>query len=243
MNWDAPFYDRRHHYVWQYGADLLPLLAPQAGERILDVGCGTGQLTARIAESGAQVEGFDRSASMVAQASEQFPALTLEVADVTTYTPRAHYDAVFSNAVLHWVRDADAAARTIASALRPGGRMVAEFGGKHNLSRVIDAVSRLAGPQAHPWYFPDLAEYSAVLQRNGLELRQGFLFERMTRMDEPVTGLRDWIRMFGQHWIPAEEDSEPWFRALEDAARPALFQSDGHWWIDYWRIRVVAIKR
>ena len=238
QQWDAGFYDRSHSYVWQYGADLLPLLAPQAGERILDAGCGTGQLTARIAEAGAEVDGVDHSADMIAQARAAFPALRFDVADLTSFTAPKPYDAIFSNAVLHWIRDADAAARRLAAALVPGGRLVAEFGGLHNVAAVCEAA---AGP--HPWYFPGIAAYGAVLERAGLELRQAWLFPRPTKMDDPVTGLRGWIKMFGAHWLDRvpEDAREAWFTRVEEHARPRLFR-DGDWYIDYWRLRVVAVK-
>lgn len=238
QQWDAGFYDARHAYVYQYGADLLPLLDPQPGERILDAGCGTGQLTARIAESGAAVHGVDQSPEMIEKARTAFPALRFDVADLTSLTFEQEYEAVFSNAVLHWIRDAQAAANCIAAALVPGGRFVAEFGGLHNCA----AVSAAAG-SAHPWYFPAIPEYGAVLQQAGLELRQAWLFPRPTKMDDPVSGLRDWIRMFGAHWIDRvpESDREDWFTAVEAAARPELFR-EGSWQIDYWRIRVMAVK-
>ena len=93
QQWDAAFYDQRHSYVYQYGADLVPLLAPQAGERILDAGCGTGQLTARIAEAGAEVHGIDHSAEMIEKARAAFPALQFDVADLTAFTLPHQVDA------------------------------------------------------------------------------------------------------------------------------------------------------
>jgi trans-aconitate methyltransferase len=236
--WDAGLYDQTHSYVWQYGADLLPLLNPRPNERILDAGCGTGQLTAKIAESGAHVDGIDHSPDMIGKARAEFPKLRFDVADLTSFAVDDPYDAVFSNAVLHWVRDADAAARCLAAALKPRGRLVAEFGGLHNCAAVSAAAST-----PHPWYFPSIAEYGAVLERAGLELRQAWLFPRPTKMDDSVNGLRDWIRMFGAHWVNPvpEADREAWFQRVEAGARPALYR-DGYWFIDYWRLRVVAVK-
>jgi trans-aconitate 2-methyltransferase len=238
QQWDACFYDQRHSYVYQYGAGLLPLLDAQPGERILDAGCGTGQLTARIAESGATVHGIDHSPEMIERARAEFPNLSFDVAELTAFTVRQPYDAVFSNAVLHWVRDAGAAARCLCAALIPGGRLVAEFGGLHNVA----AVSEAAGA-VHPWYFPGIAEYGGLLERAGLELRQAWLFPRPTKMDDPVSGLRDWIMMFGAHWLDRvpEAERDAWFDRVETQARPKLFR-DGHWYIDYWRLRIVAVK-
>lgn len=248
QQWDATFYDKSHSYVWQYGADLLPLLAPQPGERVLDAGCGTGPLTARIAEAAGPdgVFGIDHSSDMVAQAQAAFPHLRFATADLTTFRLEPDgelFDAVFSNAVLHWIPDAAAAARTLAAALRPGGRLVAEFGGRHNVGAVCEAAAG-AGGGSHPWYFPGIAEYAGVLESVGLELRAAWHFPRPTKMDDPVTGLRDWIRMFGGHWlhrVPPEAQPD-WFQRVEEAARPTLHRADGFWYIDYWRLRLMAIK-
>lgn len=238
QQWDAAFYDQRHAYVYNYGADLLPLLDPRPGERILDAGCGTGQLTARIADAGAEVYGIDHSADMIAKARAAFPALRFDVADLTSFTTTEKYDAIFSNAVLHWVKNAEAAARCFSAALVPGGRMVVEFGGLHNVATVCEAAG-----SPHPWYFPGIAGYGAILDRAGLELRQAWLFPRPTKMDDPVSGLRDWIRMFGAHWLDRvpESEREEWFTRVEAATRPKLFRN-GNWYIDYWRLRLVAVK-
>jgi len=238
QQWDAAFYDQRHAYVYNYGADLLPLLDPQPGERILDAGCGTGQLTARIAEAGAEVHGIDHSADMIAKARTAFPALRFDVADLTSFTTTEKYDAIFSNAVLHWVKNAAAAARCFSSALVPGGRFVVEFGGLHNVATVCEAAGT-----PHPWYFPGIPEYGAILEGAGIELRQAWLFPRPTKMDDPVSGLRDWIQMFGAHWLDLvpEAEREAWFTRVEAATRPKLFR-DGNWYIDYWRLRLVAVK-
>jgi trans-aconitate methyltransferase len=131
--WNANLYDAKHAFVWKYGADLVPLLAPQSGERILDIGCGTGHLTAQIAESGARVVGVDRSPEMATAARKAYPKLQFEVADARDLPFRDEFDAVFSNAMLHWIREPELVVRSVRNALRPGGRFVAEFGGKGNI--------------------------------------------------------------------------------------------------------------
>src|SRR5262245_47515749 len=130
--WDPALYQSSHSFVWERGRGLVELLAPQAGERILDIGCGTGQLTAEIAGAGAHVVGVDNSAAMIEQARANFPELRFEQADVRSLKFDHEFDAVFSNAVLHWVQQADTAAAVMSRALKPGGRMVVEFGGHGN---------------------------------------------------------------------------------------------------------------
>ncbi len=144
QTWNASLYDGRHSFVYKVVDDLLKLLAPQSGERIVDLGCGTGHLTSLIAATGASVTGLDSSAEMVREAQRQFPAIPFRVADATSFTVDEPQDAVFSNAVLHWVQPPAAAARAMAAALRPGGRMVCEFGGHGCVAQVIAALNRAA---------------------------------------------------------------------------------------------------
>jgi trans-aconitate methyltransferase len=129
QTWDADLYQSSHAFVWQQAADLIDLLDPKRGERVLDLGCGTGQLTARIRERGADVIGIDRSEAMVDQARQNFPDLQFEQDNATTFTLNWPVDAVFSNATLHWVKPPEAAVARVWAALKPGGRFVAEFGG------------------------------------------------------------------------------------------------------------------
>src|SRR5579883_3521506 len=141
-SWNASLYQARHSFVFEFGKDVLGLLDPQPGERILDVGCGTGQLTAEIARAGAEPFGIDSSAGMIAEARGNFPEIRFEVQDVCEMPFENQFDAVFSNAVLHWVKRAEDAAAAIARALKPGGRFVAEFGGHGNIRRLLDASDR-----------------------------------------------------------------------------------------------------
>src|SRR5436305_1035520 len=125
--WDAQLYDQSHAFVWRYGSGLLELLDPKPGERVLDVGCGTGHLTQKIADAGAQVVGVDASAAMIDEARRNFPDLKFELADATAMRFAEPFDAVFSNAALHWVKPPAAAVARMWEALRPGGRVVIEM--------------------------------------------------------------------------------------------------------------------
>ncbi len=240
--WNPEHYQARHSYVWQYGEVLIDLLAPQPHESILDLGCGTGQLTARIAATGAAVTGIDRSPEMIAEAKHNFPDISFLVADATAFELDKPNDAVFSNAVLHWVKDAGAAAACIFRALKPGGRFVAELGGHGNTRAVLEAVREVAGPIELPWYYPSVGEYTAVLERQGFEVRLATLFDRPTRA-EGEDGLQDWLVMFGGALFAGmTEDRQREARsAVADRLRPRMYR-DGGWTIDYRRLRVVAIK-
>ncbi len=244
-DWDARLYERSHSFVWKHGAALLDLLAPQPGERILDLGCGTGHLTARLAEAGAAVVGIDNSAAMIEQARREYPALHFETADARTFAFAEPFDAVFSNAALHWVRPPEPVIACVRRALKPGGRFVAEFGGKGNVRAVAGALAEAAravgAPEPEdPWYFPSVGEYAGLLERAGLEVGFAALFDRPTPL-EGEQGMRRWVEMFGGAWLGAVPAArrEDFFRLIEEQLRPALYR-DGVWTADYRRLRVQA---
>ena len=175
--WDAPEYQESHSYIWQYGASLVEMLDPQPGERVLDLGCGTGHLAAEIARAGCEVIGIDNSPDMVRIAKENFPDLAFHHADARDFHFSEGFDAVFSNAALHWIKEAEQVLDSIAGCLKPGGRIVAEMGGRGNIESVVSALRRaltakLGHPRAEvdPWYLPTIGQYSALLEQRGLEV-------------------------------------------------------------------------
>ena len=243
---DPKRYQAKHHYVTAAGADLVEVLAPQVGERVLDLGCGTGQLSAQIAAAGVEVVGIDLSAEMVEAAREQFPALSFVVGDAREFSFAEPFDAVFSNAALHWVKPPEAALACIAACLGQGGRFVAELGGARNVATISRGlINQLASrgfyPQS-PWYFPSLGEYAHLVEQAGLRVAYASHFPRPTPL-EGESGLRDWMAMFAETLtedVPPSMRKELW-EAVEDAVRPALYSDEG-WHADYWRLRVVAYK-
>jgi len=243
--WDAQRYQDKHSFVWRYGASLVELLDPRAGERILDLGCGTGQLTSQIAESGAHVVGLDNSPVMLEEARKNYSSLEFVLGDAANFRLPDAFDAVFSNAALHWVKNAAGAAESIARALRPGGRFVAEFGGKGNIRSIQAALRAVFGPSADdrsPWYYPSVGEYAPLLEQQGLEVRQANLFDRPTQLEGP-NGMEDWLRMFCGTYLrdlSAERAAEA-IRELANHLRPTLYR-DGVWTVDYRRLRIVAVK-
>ena len=244
--WNPDLYSKQHAFVWEAAGDLLGLLNPQPGERILDVGCGTGQLTARIAEAGAQVTGVDSSASMLEPARRDFPQISWLLADARKLHFPDPFDAVFSNAALHWIPEARQVAESVAGALRGGGRFVAEFGGHGNVETIVQAAIVAGARQGvnlqKPWYFPHLGEYANLLESVGLEVTFALLFDRPTRLEDPQHGLRNWMRMFGGPFLVQVPDPERFLDELVTEARPVL-ERDGVWWADYRRLRITAIKR
>lgn len=245
--WNAATYQDQFDYIWQHGASLLSQLGPQAGEQILDLGCGTGQLTAQIAASGAVVMGIDSDRAMIEQAKSNYPDLTFQVGDAACFALRNPVDAVFSNAALHWVSDAQAAACCMADALKPGGRLVAEFGGEGNVQGILTALSQVSGRQdLNPWYFPSLGEYVALLESVGLKVTFAHIFDRPTPLG--AAGLAGWLEMFGQRFF-AELSSAEWTALVKkvEAALVTLYKraengEAGEWVADYRRLRIVATK-
>ncbi|TDQ46109.1 class I SAM-dependent methyltransferase [Actinorugispora endophytica] len=243
--WDAELYDTRHAFVAGYGDALIDLLDARPGERVLDAGCGTGDHVAALAGAGADAVGVDASPEMVARAAARFPGIDVSVADLRELPFREEFDAVLSNAVLHWVPEADRAAAGLFAALRPGGRLVAELGGAGNIAAIDSGAGALrAGhglPEAaSPWYFPSIAQYTRVLEDAGFEVRAAWLFDRPTELTAP-DGLADWVRMFGAHLLAGVDDPGAFLAELSERLRPVLHR-DGSWWAGYRRLRVTAVK-
>lgn len=249
MQWDAQVYDNQHSFVFKYGNKILQMLNPQAGERILDVGCGTAHLTQQIAETGAEVTGVDQSESMLEQARRLYPQLNLIHGDIAHFTALQPFDAVFSNATLHWVTEADAAAHCMADALRKGGRFVVEFGGKGNVFHTVgaftQALQEITGRTlGREWHNPSIPEYTALLEKHGLEVTFAELWDRPTLL-EGEDGYRNWLKGFRKpivDAIPTDEEREAVLQRAEVLARPHLYR-DGAWYADYRRLRIVAWKR
>ena len=243
-SWNANLYEN-HAYVWHYGTDLVDLLAPQPGERILDLGCGTGQLTAQIAEAGAVAIGIDNSSEMIACAQEKYPDLEFLMANGANFRFSEQFDAVFSNAALHWLKPPESVIACIWQALKPKGRFVAEFGGRGNIQSIITGIN--AARQEHgyrevgnPWYFPSIANYATLLEKQGLEVLYAKLFDRPTQL-EGEGGISNWIVMFGNRLL-ADIPPEHKIRIIQTVAekvRPKLYR-EGTWWADYRRLRIIA---
>jgi trans-aconitate methyltransferase len=182
---------------------------------------------------------------MIEQARRAYPHLSFETADARSFAVVGPFDAVFSNAVLHWVREPEKVIACVRRALRPGGRFVAEFGGKGNVRTIAAALevatqSVLGVPAISPWYYPGVWEYATLLERGGMEATFAMLFDRPTPL-EGEAGMHHWVEMFGNSFLeripPARR--EEFVRRVEEAVRPELYR-DGKWFADYRRLRVVA---
>lgn len=246
--WDAELYEASHSFVWHFGEAVLAMLDAKPGEQILDLGCGPGHLTYKIAERGAHAVGLDASPEMIGLARRNYPDLTFVLEDAARMQFDREFDAVFSNAALHWMLDAVGVARALVQALRPGGRFVAELGGKGNIRQIELAVEKIARarvgealPRART-FFPSVAEYSRLLEAAGLEVRFARLFDRPTEL-EGADGMETWLRQFKAYYFDAltPPQREAALREVVDELRPVLYR-EGKWTADYRRLQIAAVK-
>jgi trans-aconitate methyltransferase len=241
--WDASAYSRHGRFVAELAEPLVEVLDPKPGERVLDLGCGDGFLTMRIAESGASVVGIDSSPPMVAAARARGVQAYCARAEMRVFEET--FDAVFSNATLHWIRDQDAVLENVRNVLKPGGRFVAELGGHGNIAAIrvaLMAVLRshdMAPEVVESNYFFTIEEYQGLLEKHG------FAVERITLVPRPTplaSGIPGWLETFRAGLLdrlPPDVRAQ----AVEEIVvllKPVLCDRKGNWTADYVRLRFVA---
>ncbi|WP_147533873.1 class I SAM-dependent methyltransferase [Bacillus marasmi] len=248
-HWNANLYDEKHAFVSQFGQSVIELLTPKQGEKILDLGCGTGDLAQIINGLGATVVGVDKSENMVKQAQDKYPDIRFFVKDATQLEYHEEFDAVFSNATLHWVKAPKQALQSIYSSLKPGGRFVAELGGKGNVQKITDEVisqyekhGQKFDIEKFPWYFPSIGEYTALMEEVGFTVAFCVYFDRPTPL-EGENGITNWIEMFGSSLFAGMDAKikQEIITNSESNLRNILYKN-GKWVADYKRLRVIGIK-
>jgi len=245
QRWNPSDYERNARFVSDYGSSVVELLDPRPGERILDLGCGDGVLTRKLLERGCEVVGVDSSADMVEVARTL--GVDARVMDGHELTFQAEFDAVFSNAALHWMTRPERVLAGVSRALKPGGRFVGEFGGYGNIDAVLAGIKgalaerRLDFDAMNPWYYPTDEEYRTLLERHGMRVVQCALFPRPTRLPTDLAG---WLRVFGRSFLDAlpEVEREPFVADVVERCRPRLYDPAQGWWVDYVRLRFFAVK-
>lgn len=251
QHWDPGRYARDAGFVAELGRPVVDLLAPRPGERILDLGCGDGALTEVLRDAGVHVVGVDASAEQVAAARDRLAGgdgsgdVEVFVMDGQALDFPGRFDAVFSNAALHWMPDADAVIAGVWRALKPGGRFVGEMGGAGNVGVIAKALAAalesrgLDGSAANPWFFPSADDYRRRLEAAGFHVCTAELFARPT----PVpAGMGAWLETFAGAYlspVPAAERGAV-LDEVTEAVRPALMDSEGNWTADYVRLRFFA---
>lgn len=241
--WNADSYAKHARFVSDLGAPVIELLAPQPGERILDLGCGDGVLTEKIAAAGAVVVAVDAAPDMVAAARAR--GLDARVVPGQSLAFEREFDAVFSNAALHWMRPQEAVLAGVRRALKPGGRFVAEMGGHNNTAAIQTAMRAVLARRGietlglSPWYFPSAEAYRAKLEAAGFAVDEIALIPRPTPMP---AGLDAWLETFADDFLnPLPPEERPAARReICDLLQPFLRDETGMWIADYVRLRFRA---
>ncbi len=248
--WNPKLYDGEHDFVSEYGQVILEMLAPRKGERILDLGCGTGDLANKLALIGVDVVGVDSSLNMIEEAQKKYPKLHFSVEDALALPFEEEFDAVFSNAVLHWIKTPQPALASIYKGLKSGGRFVAEFGGEDNVQRISNSIFEekaklgYASDDTHfPWYYPSIGQYTSLMEQAGFQVVFAQHVDRPTRL-EGEAGLKNWIDMFTSSFFSnvPKEDLPILLKNIEKSLAEEAFHED-HWIADYKRLRVIGIKK
>lgn len=242
--WNPQKYNKHTAFVSQLAMPVVDLLDPKEGEYILDAGCGEGTLAVEIARYGAKIIGIDTSAKMIAQSKEK--GIEAYEASVTDLAYEDTFDAVFSNATLHWVKERELAIEQIAKSLKTQGRFVAEFGGMGNMQHMVNAMQKVFtkhpefGVFDNPWYFPSPEEYKALLVSYGFEVVYIELIPRPTPMDDIV----HWLDIFANGITQALSDTqkEIFRQECRSLVKEHIYTKDEGWVLDYVRLRVKALK-
>jgi len=248
--WNPELYNEKHSFVYDYGENLIKLLQPGKNERILDLGCGSGQLTYKISKLCKEVIGIDSSSEMIADARSKFNNIDFQVSDAADFNFEKKFEAIFSNAALHWVTEYKKAIQCMFENLRHGGRIVLEFGGKGNIQTIINQVRQsllnrnyVENSNIQLWYFPSIGEYTTELESQGFKIIFAQHFDRPTELANQYTGIKDWIAMFCKAFFEnvTIEHMEEIKQEVQEKIRSKCFVN-GKWYADYKRIQIVAVK-
>ncbi len=244
--WDPAVYNQNAAFVPGLAGGVMEWLNAEPGERILDLGCGDGQLTEQLAARGAVMRGFDASPQMAAAARARGLEVDEGSAEKLPYSD-ASFDAVFSNAALHWIRDQDAVIAEAHRVLKSGGRFVAEMGGIGNIAAIRVAFAAVLERHGYDGrghdtnHYPSAAEYTRRLEGQGFSVKQIALIARPTPL--PESGMAGWIRTFRRgvlDTLPEIMRDQVVNEAVE-LLSPVLRDPDGNWTADYVRLRFVAV--
>lgn len=243
QHWNPAQYAENARFVSDLGLPVIELLSPQPGESILDLGCGDGALTMKLVEFGCNVVGVDSSPGMIAAAKSL--GLNVQVMDGQTLPFINEFDAVFSNAALHWMKNPEQVIVGVWHALKPGGRFVGEFGGYGNVAAIVTAIEFALSSRgvviAHPWFFPRPEEYRVRLEARGFMVESIALIPRLTPLPGDLGG---WLETFAQPYtsaLPAPE-KRGFISEIVEALRSVLCDAHGIWHADYVRLRFSATK-
>ena len=248
MEWDAALYKNRHAFVHEYGRKLLDFVDGRRHCIVLDLGCGTGDLTHVLAERCERVVGVDASEAMIRAAKRRYPGLELYVLDALDMDFSAQFDLVFSNAVFHWITDQATLLEKIRKALRPNGSLVCELGAKGNIGNIersyAQATKATDREYVSRFFFPSAKEYAETLRVAGFDVENIIEYDRPTPLEGGINGLRDWLKQFFAGDLCSREpaEQERLLKQVEGMLEDVLWDGE-KWTADYRRLQVVAHRR
>lgn len=248
IKWDAEKYAEDFQFVHKYGEDVLSLLNIKKGDSVVDLGCGNGRLSVKLKEMGADVVGIDGSEEMLAIAEDNYNDINFLLADAVNFQLDKKADAIFSNAVFHWIdeNNQQKLLNNISRNLKKGGQLVCEFGGKGCAETIHLELEKIFSSKGLTYrrffYFPTIGEYAPIIEKSGMQVKYAVLFDRPTKL-QGENGLADWINMFDT--VPFEGIAENLKNEIIEEAVENLREKlyiNGEWYADYVRIRFKAIK-
>lgn len=245
MEWNTQLYDNKHDFVSEYGRGLLEFVPANKEQAILDLGCGTGTLTAQLKNLGSRVVGVDSSRNMIDKAKEQYDSIDFMVCDALALPFENEFDVVFSNAVFHWISDHDALLKNIHKALKPNGLLVCEFGANGNIAAIEKAFMQVCGSLGYEYTpkfnFPICEGFGKLLEGNGFVIDRIYDYDRPTPLKDGEQGLANWMKQFFTSELAemSEDIQIITIRRVEELTREALWNGK-EWVADYRRLRAIA---
>ena len=247
MEWNSSLYDNKHDFVTEYGKGLLEFIPKNNEQTILDLGCGTGTLTAQLADLCSKVVGVDSSQNMIDKAKKQFENIEFSVCDALALPFDEEFDVVFSNAVFHWINDHNALLKNIHKALKPQGLLVCEFGANGNIATIENAfikVCQRSGYGYTPKFnFPTVEIFGGMLEKNGFVIDKIYDFDRPTVFKDGEQGLTNFLKQFfaSELAVMPEHIQSLIFDEVAELTKGTLWNGK-EWVADYRRLRVIAHK-
>jgi len=245
MKWDSTLYDSKHDFVAEYGKELLEFIPQNSGQTILDLGCGTGVLTAQLASKCRKLIGVDSSQDMIEKARKQYREIDFRVADALALPFDKEIDVVFSNAVFHWINDHDRLLKSVYKTLKPGGMLICEFGAEGNIATIekdfATACRDLGYEYRSKFNFPAVKTFREQLERNGFIIDSIYDFARPTLLKDGERGLENWLKQFFASELAAmqQQDSARVLEQVANLTRESLWNGEA-WIADYRRLRAIA---
>lgn len=245
-NWNAKNYTDNFKFVHKYGEDVVDLITVPQGSFVVDLGCGNGALSEKLKEKGFEVIGIDSSEQMIEKAASLHPDIEFMLGDACKFELSKKADAIFSNAVFHWINDQAALVENIADNLKSGGELVFEFGGKGCAQTIHSALAKsfekYGKNYKNEFNFKSIGEFAPLLEKYGFRVEFATLFDRPTEQNGD-DGLENWINMFCLS-VFDDIDNQTKNNIIKNAVeicKPSLFK-DGKWFVDYVRLRMKAVK-